>query len=136
MTACVDSGAVVQVLGAQKEVPKHPVQVSKAQAKGTEYVAANGARIANEGKVKLKAVTEEGVELPEMTWQNAKVSMPILSVRRLVRKGSRVEFAGEGGTIYLPDGNEIKFFEKIGVYMIHLYIQPPDGGEGFGGLGS
>ena len=86
----------------KKEVPKHPVQVSKAQAKGTEYVAANGARLANEGKVKLKATTEEGIELPKLTWQHAKVSMPMVSVRRLVRKGSGVEFAGDGGTISSP----------------------------------
>ena len=50
-----------------KDVPKHPVQVSNAQATGTTYAAANGARLAHEGNVKLKATTEEGIELPEMT---------------------------------------------------------------------
>ena len=55
--------------------------------------------------------------------------MAILYVRRIVRKGSRVEFLEGGGIIHLPDGKEVKFIEKFGVYFIHLIVDPPDGAE-------
>ena len=104
LLACVDSGSVVTVVDAQNELPGHTIKKSKAQHNGVQYSAANGTRIPNEGKVQVSARTIDGIELPPLTFQNAKVSMPILSVRRLVRKGSRVEFLDGGGIIHLPDG--------------------------------
>lgn len=127
LLACVDSGSVAAVLDAEKEVPGHPVVPSKGQKQGLCYESASGSKIANEGKVKLQARNPDGVSLPPMSWQNAKVKMPILSVRRMVRKGARVEFFKRGGIIHLPDERKINFIEKFGVYFVHLLIDPPDG---------
>ena len=129
LLACVDSGSVVTVVDAEKELPTHNIQKSKAQHNGVQYAAANGSRIPNEGKVQVTARTTDGIPLPPLTFQNAKVSMPILSVRRLVRKGSRVEFLDGGGIIHLPDGKGVNFIEKFGLYFIHLIVDPPDGAE-------
>ena len=64
--------------------------------------------------------------------------MPIISVRRLVRKGSKVEFAGKGGIITLPDGKKVSFKQMRGVYVVRLLVVPPDGSDqpGFTGPGS
>ena len=76
--------------------------------------------------------------MPQFKFQNAKVGMPILSVRRLVKKGSKVEFADDGGTIYLPCGQKVSFKERHGIYFVKLYVVPPDGSDqpGFTGPGS
>ena len=73
------------------------------------------------------------------------MNMPILSVRRLVRKGTKVEnMDGWGGIIHLPDGQKIDFVERFGVDFVHLIVEPPDGTtnldgtlmEGFSGQGA
>lgn len=127
LLACVDSGSVTTVLDAEKELHGHPILPSKSQRQGLNYVGANGGKIANEGKVKVNIKTTNGVRLTDVTFQNAKVKMPILSVRRIVRKGSRVEFFVGGGVIHLPDGQKIDFVERFGVYFVHLIVEPPDG---------
>ena len=55
--------------------------------------------------------------------------MPRPSVRRLVRKGSRVEFLEGGCIIHSPDGKAVKYIEACGVYFIHLIVDPPNGAE-------
>ena len=95
LVACVDSGSVAAVLDATNELPGHQVAPPKGQRGGLWYESANGGKIANAGKVRSQARTADGVALPQMSWQNANVKMPILSVRRMVSKGARVEFLME-----------------------------------------
>ena len=64
--------------------------------------------------------------------------MPIMSVRRLVRKRSKIEFVDGGGVITLPNGQTVTFKERHGVYFDKLYVVPPYDSDqpGFTGLGN
>ena len=65
--------------------------------------------------------SEAGYPLPPTTFQHCKLDMSILSVRKMVKRGGKVEFDGKGG-----------------VYFVKTYVQPPPGTDmpGFGGPGS
>ena len=134
----VDSGSVDNVADCKKEFPKHTIKTSKAQQQGVEYLAASGATIPNEGETVVDAVDAAGTPMPRMTFHNAKVGMPILSVRKLCKKGARVEFHDKGGVIKLLGGKVTPFVLKHGVYFVRLFIQNPDDPSmpGFTGQGS
>ena len=59
-------------------------------------------------------------------WQDANVNMPILSVRKIAKKGSKVEFWDDGGQIILPTGQKVPFFVYQDVYLIKLLVKPPE----------
>ena len=104
--SCVDSGSVETVADAKKTFPDHAVVPSTASKNGVACVAADGGVMPNRGEVSV-GLTAGDVDLGAMKWQDAKVNMPILSVRRVARKGSRVEFWDGGGVIKLPCGQKI-----------------------------
>ena len=85
-------------------------------------MAAGGAEIPNEGESTATLRSDDGVLLPQFKFQNAKVGMPILSVRRLARKGSKVEIVDDGGVITLLCGRTVTFKERPGVYFVKLYV--------------
>ena len=124
--SCVDSGSVATVANAKKTFPNEKVEPSKASTNGVAYVAADGGLMPNRGEVTVNVVAGD-VDLGPMKWQDADVNMPILSVRRIAKKGSRVSFWDGGGVIKLPDGTKVPFYEYQGVYLIKLAVKPPDG---------
>ena len=134
----LDSGSVETVANAKETFPKHRIQESAGSKRGVNYVAADGGLMPNKGEVNVTLKAENGVVLKDMKWQHADVNMPIMSVRRLCKRGSRVEFHRRGGTITLPDGNVIPFEKINGVYFVKLLIEPPDGSglQPFGGQGA
>ena len=91
-----------------------------------KYRCAGGAEIANEGEVTVKAVDANGTPMPTIVFQHAKIGMPILSVRKLAKKGAKVEFEHGGGTIKLPNGDTIPFVQRHGVYFVRLFVQDPN----------
>ena len=134
----VDSGAVDNVSDVRKEFPKHKVVLSKAQAQGLSYQAAGGAEIKNEGQTVIHSHDANGTKMPPLVLQVAKVGINILSVRKLTKAGCKCEFRDDGGTITLPTGEEVPFKIRQGIYMVKLYVLPPDGSDmpGFTRLGS
>ena len=50
----------------------------------------------------------------------------ILSGRKLVNKGCRVDFRKGGGTIRYSDGRKLKFVERMGVFFVPMNILDPD----------
>ena len=134
----VDSGSVVVIADATKTFPKHTVKPGEDAKKGVAYVAASGDIIPNRGEVVVDLKAENGVVLEKVAWQDAPVNMPILSVKYLAKRGSRVNFWNKGGVIKLPDGSRVPFYEAGGVYFVKLKIQPPGGSDlpPFGGQGS
>ena len=123
----LDNGSVETVANAKKTFPGHKVSESAGSKKGVNYVAADGGLMPNLGEVEVTLTAENGVRLENMKWQHADVNMPIMSVRRLTKKGSRVEFHDKGRTIKMPDGNIIPFYMLNGVYFVKLLIEPPKG---------
>ena len=75
--------------------------------------------IPNEGQVTITHMTESGVEVP-FTFQNIKVAMPILSIRRVAARGSVCSFWKGGGEIRFPSGTIIPIVERLGVYFVRL----------------
>ena len=59
------------------------------------------------------------------------VELPILSVRKMVKRGNDVRFVPDGGTITHRDtGRSIKFHEHEGVYFLKLKVAGPDADSG------
>ena len=73
---------------------------------------------------------ENGVRLENVKWQDADVNMPVLSVRKIAKNGSRVQFWDDGGEINLPGGNVIPFYHAHGVYCVKFIVDAPPGAEG------
>ena len=69
------------------------------------------------GQVSVEFETQEHIH-STITFQNVKVTTPILSVRKLVRKGHNVEFWNGGGCITgaSKGGHEMNFVERNGMY--------------------
>ena len=83
----------------------------------------------NRGEVTFTARTENGVEIPNMKFQDADVSMPILSVKCFTKRGSRFTFHDTGGHIRMPDKTKIPFYLINGVYILKLIVDPPTGSQ-------
>ena len=123
----VDSGSTVDVANCEEAFPHHEIVPSKASKRGVVYTDASGGGIENMGEVHAVHVDEDGHEYPIVV-QHAKVHCPILSVRQWAKRGSQVFFKKGGGVINLPDGRELPFVERHGVYFIKLRVQRPDRG--------
>ena len=61
-----------------------------------------------------------------MTFQNAKVGCPILSVHYFTQMGCRVTFKKGGGVIVYSDGRRIPFISRLGVFFVAMNILPPE----------
>ena len=121
-----DSGSSIKVADHAKHFPGAKLRENEASRKGLKHKNADGSPLPNKGEFDVDVETDEGHER-RAAFQTANVTMPILSVRRLVRKGCRAEFFDGGGIIHLPDGQNIDFVERFGVYFVHLIVEPPDG---------
>ena len=54
------------------------------------------------------------------------VECPIISVRKIVRKGNKVVFKKKGGYILNEkSGKRLDFIEMNGVYFIKILVHPP-----------
>ena len=136
----VDSGTVATVANASKAFPKHAVEPSPDSKKkcGLRCSRRGGGLMPNRGQVSLNVRTENGIEIPDMKWQDAPVNMPILSMKCFAKKGSRFTFHDTGGHIRLPCGRKIPFYLVNCVYLIKLIVDPPKGSDmpSVGGQGS
>ena len=121
-----------------KTFPHQSFKEGEAAKTGVAYSSAPGHVIPNRGEVTMDLKAENGVVLEQVTFQDAPVNMPILSVKYLAKRGSRVSFWNKGGVIKLPDGIRIPLYEAGGVYFVKLKVQPPEASElpPFGGQGS
>ena len=120
----VDSGSGDHCAWAEDEFPDHEVESSPGQRNGQTMETACKGILNNEGQILVDFETQEGIR-SNVTFQNVKVSTPILSVRKLVRKGHEVSFRRGGGTIIAAEtGDRMDFVERGGVYYIKLKILP------------
>ena len=117
VSAIMDSGAAESV--APPSVCHHlPMQESAGSKRGQEYHTANGAKLVNQGQRRIKAVTEEGVDV-QMTYQVANVTKPLNSVSKICDQGNIVVFSKNGGCIVNRTGNSI-FSRKRCVHAAHM----------------
>ena len=124
--AMVDSGSFVTIANCRKHFgPEFKVKPSAGSRNSQVYSNASGGEIKNRGETTVIHVLDDGSNV-EIPFQDADVAVPIISVKDFVVKDSVVKFKQRGGTIKLPDGRQLGFQERHGVYFILLNIVPPD----------
>ena len=67
-----------------------------------------------------------------IAFQDATVHSIIISVRELVLQDCTVTFHRSGGHITYPNGKQIEFVIKEGVFCVALNVLPPDTSDIFG----
>ena len=123
----VDSGSTVNAAWISNDFPQwaHPVRSTPASERGDSATTACGQKLVNKGRVQIKA-TAQGAEF-NVTFKDMETELPILSVRKMVKKNHDVRFRRDGGTIrHRATGREMLFYEHEGVYFLKLKISNPD----------
>ena len=115
----LDSGAGEHV-ASRSIAPKYSVVESAGSKAGQHFVAAGGARIANEGQFKLRLrsggpAQGEGKDI-ESTFQVAKVTRPLWSVGRICDEGFSINFTQTEAVVQNKLGKAVcKFHRKGGL---------------------
>ena len=141
----VDSGAADNVMPRRMVRGKfNRIRPSPGSRKGVHYVAANNARIANQGECDFKFSTKEGQE-ESFTFQIAEVNKALCAVSYLVDTRHRVVFDqdDEGNDISTitdkESGKQIKMIRERNVWSIEAFIDEEEPDEkrvdDFGRLG-
>ena len=102
---------------------KHVVP-SKAQAMGESATSASGHTLRNEGRCRAKASIGNDYFL--IPFQNMRVDVPILSVRKYVRNGWGFRFTGSGGCMTCRlNGKTVQFIEADGAFWLKMKVKQP-----------
>ena len=123
----VDSGSTVHAAWVEKHFPGYADKVmptAKSLA-GDHATTAGGLKLYNKGRVEISA--SAGGHDFHCAFKDMEVELPILSVRKIVKRRNTVEFVDAGGTITHNDsGAVMRFFEHEGVYFLKLKIHDPN----------
>jgi hypothetical protein len=129
----VDSGAADNVFPRRMIRKGMRVRQSEASRQGVHYVAADGARIANEGEMDFKFQTKEGCE-HSWTFQVAAVNKVLASVSALVDSGHRVVFEKDRRTgvdlsfiTNVSTGKSIRMNRERNVWTIDTFVNEEPG---------
>ena len=124
----VDSGAGTNGVECKKFFPDYEIKDYPGNRPGPRCVAANGAPLENGGYVNLNVVIDgEDHVLP---MDDVPLEMPILSVRKIVRKGNYVAFRDGGGyTKNVKTGHKMRFVERQGLCLIKVQVKAPSPGK-------
>ena len=123
--AMLDSGSQPTVANCKVVFPHHKLEESEGQRAGLQYKVADGTLVPNEGQVQIVHQDAGGSSF-RSTFQSAKVHCPILSASELVNRECIVTFTKSGGHIQYPDGRNIRYMAKEGVFFVELNVQEPD----------
>jgi hypothetical protein len=128
-TLCLmDSGSTVNAAWIEKHFPGYLSRVTETPAsrRGDSATTACGKKLINKGRCIIHA-TAQG-ESFAIAFKDMETELPILSVRKIVKKGCNdVRFKQGGGSIRnRQSGKVVKFFEHEGVYFIKLKIKDPN----------
>ena len=117
----VDSGSTVNAAWISKHFPQwaHIVRSTPASERGDSATTACGKQLVNKGRVQIKA-TAQGADF-SVAFKDMETELPILSVRKIVKKNNDVRFRQDGGTIRnRTSGREVRFYQHEGVYFLKL----------------
>ena len=93
---------------------------------GLHYVAANNARVPNQGQSKLKFMSSEGI-VASILFQIAAINKPLVSVSKLIDEGHDVVFKLSGSYIlHKESGKKIMLKRERGVFIIDAYASPTE----------
>ena len=131
----VDSAAVDSVIS-EATIPGVRVRPSKRSKEGRHYVAANNQTVENEGEIVEQFTMQDGNKKwvhKFINFQIAKVGRPLLSVDKLIQAGNQVNLRKWNPYILTKDGQTIPLTRKNGVFIVTLWVKPPE--LGFSGQG-
>jgi hypothetical protein len=123
----VDSGATVNAAWISKHFPAFAklLRETAASRRGDAAVTANGSKLYEKGSVNVTG--KIGNQDAHINFRDMEVELPILSVRKMVKKGNQVLFDEGGGFITnRATGARIRFFEYAGAYYLKLEVGDPD----------
>ena len=69
----------------------------------------------------MQHTTEKGDKV-NFTFQDGQVSMPILSITDVAKRGAKATFWDGGGELVLKSGTVIPILQRMGVYFIKLCL--------------
>lgn len=125
----IDSGAAESVMP-KNMLENEPVVEGQAKRNGVKYVAANGARMENQGEKKVRFKKPGSDTMNSITFQVTDVGKPLASVSRILDKGNTVVFSRGGSGSYIRNdktGEKTPIKEEKGTFVIEVdYYQPED----------
>ena len=127
----VDSGSTINAANVEKHFPSYKqfVRETRKSKSGDFARTACGKKLFNRGRCDIRG-SADGEEFP-VAFKDMKVEMPILSVRKIVKKNNRVCFQDGGGYIRnQTSGRRIRFYEFEGVYFLKLRTDQPSSDTG------
>ena len=130
MVMLVDSGSTLNAADIAKHFGAYVdlIIASRGQAMGESATTAGGHKLANEGRCRVNA-TVDGEDFP-VPFQNMRVDVPILSVRKYMRNGYDFHFTEHGGYMKCRLNSKIfNFIEADGAFWIKMKIRAPPSGQ-------
>ena len=130
MVMLVDSGSTLNAADIAKHFSAYVdlIIASRGQAMGESATTAGGHKLANEGRCRVNA-TVNGEDFP-VPFQNMKVDVPILSVRKYMKNGYDFHFTEQGGYMKCRlNGKVFNFIEADGAFWIKMKISAPPGSK-------
>ena len=112
-----------------------PLVEGEAKRLGVKYVAANGAKMDNDGQKRIRFKKEGLSGVSDMLFQVTDVGKPLASVKRILDKGNTVVFSRKPGGSYIMNnhsGQKIQLTEEKGTFVMDVeYLEPNVDPEGF-----
>ena len=122
----VDTGSSVHAADAETHFADYLpfVRETSASRKGDGATTACGAHLPNKGKFVVDAIADnEEVSIP---FTNMKVKLPILSARRMMTKGSKMELEDDTGKIFNAETNQtIRFLVHEDLWFMKIKVKKP-----------
>ena len=122
----VDSGATINAAWIDRHFPSysHLVQPTEASLRGDGARTACGQELLNKGRCVVHGKAQ-GTSL-NMAFKDMETEVPIISVRKMVKKGNDVQFGAGGGTITnRSTGRRLRLYEHDGVYFLKINVTDP-----------
>ena len=128
----MDSGAANDVMPRRMVRRKQQIRSSAGSRAGVHYVAANNARIPNEGEVDLKFQTEDGTNA-DFVFQVAEVNKALCAVSYAVDHGYKVVFDKDKRTgrdlsvmTHKETGDVLKLRREKNVWVLDVLVPVDD----------
>jgi hypothetical protein len=123
----IDSGAAESVMP-KDMLMNEPTVEGQAKRNGVKYVAANGARMENQGEKKVRFKKSGSDSLNSITFQVTDVGKPLAAVSRILDKGNTVVFSRSSAGSYIRNdktGERTTIKEEKGTFVLEVdYYQP------------
>lgn len=127
----VDSGSTVNPAWISKHFPQfaHLVESTPASRRRDSATTACGKKLFNKGRCAVYGQAD-GQDFP-VAFKDMEGEMPILSVRKMVKRNNDIDFWKGGGIIRNRTlGKTVRFHEFEGVYYLKLKLDELSGGHG------